>query len=134
MTALIALAFTAADLTVTAFTARFLYGYWRARHIDADVAESIARDMQIYKETRETPEEYLAAAVASFDSIWRGGTRFAAFASAVVWPISLPVIGAVRFASWFMDGTKVRPRAEVAAERDAMVRRIGELEKELKIP
>lgn len=105
ITTLAVTAYIAADL----WAARRLYGTWRARSIDK--------------------ANWCSDPVERFNEVDRPFVMMAAFAGALAWPITLVCWGMYR---WF-DGTPVRSRRELAVEREAMARRIRELEAELGI-
>lgn len=112
------LVFAAYAMVATA-SLRPFYGRFRAMAIDSGV--------------RSHPVLYGDDAVGEFDNLDRGMVRLAAGFASALWPLgwfglfAFPVIGR------YMDGSSVRSRYETDKERDAMARRIADLERELNI-
>lgn len=101
-------------LVVALCLSRTFYGQWRAAEIDRIEKEYSFEDT-----------------VAYFDNKPHGDLMFGAFITAMVWPISCPIITTKRLVSSFMLTTDVQSNLEIKQERDAMTRRITELEKEM---
>ena len=101
----------AAYLGVSLFWMRYLFGRWRAKSIDA--WPTLGAE---YFDTRES-----------------GMVMFGAAATGLAWPLSLPTIGTGLLLARWMATTKTKSGLEQRDERDAMRRRIGELERELGI-
>jgi hypothetical protein len=102
-------------MSITLYLARELYGQWRAKEID------------------RTASRYTFDAVKHFEERSNGDMMFGAFATAMVWPISMPIICVKRLISRFMLTTDIKSEVETMREHDAMRKRISELEKELKM-
>ncbi|MGJ5831419.1 hypothetical protein [Streptomyces ossamyceticus] len=114
---MIALACVAAYLTASLYGARHLYGRLRARAID-----KAAKEMGPFGARYPDP-------VARFNEWDRGPTAFISVVLALFWPIALVGYGVYRF----VTSSPALSRTELAADRDAMAKRIRELEHELGI-
>ncbi len=108
----------AAYAAIGTLSLRPFYGRFRAMTIDSGV--------------RNFPSLY-SDPVKQFDNLDRGMMRFAAMFAAGLWPLGwiglygAPVIGR------YMDGTSVKSKYETDKEREAMSRRIADLERELNL-
>lgn len=106
-----------AYLTASLYGARHLYGRLRARAID-----KAASEMGTFGPRYPDP-------VAHFNEWNRTETVVGSVLLAVFWPIALAGFGVYRF----VTANPGLSGAELAAERDAMAKRIRELERELGI-
>jgi hypothetical protein len=113
----IALVCVLAYLTASLYGARHLYSRLRARAID-----KAANETGPFGPRHADP-------VAYFKEWDHGGTVVGSVLLAVFWPIALVGYGVYRF----VTANPALSRTELAAERDAMAKRIGELERELGI-
>ncbi|MFE0101203.1 hypothetical protein [Streptomyces sp. NPDC059009] len=107
-TLIISLSVTAYAVAVL-FAARYLYGVMRARIIDG------------WTYTYTGPIE-------GFNKD-RGMYAVLAFLIAAAWPLTLAGLAVY----WFMTTTPVRSQHEIKQERDAMAKRISDLERDLKL-
>lgn len=114
MTVLIAILSALAYTTVGLYSARHLYGQWRAREID--------------RWCRSYGSE-LEGAIDNFGHFDKPLYIAAALMAATFWPITLLGHMVIRF----LDSTPVRSRAEMEAESQRQADRIAELECELGI-
>ena len=96
------------------YTARALYGRWRAKSIDKDLREFPL----LYRTT--------AKAIESWNDIDRLGAMPGALALALLWPVIPAFLLVVRF----MDGSPVLSQAEMRDRIAARDKRIAELERE----
>jgi hypothetical protein len=113
----IALVCVLAYFTASLYGARHLYGRLRARAID-----------KAAKETGPFGARY-PDPVAHFNEWDRGETAVGSILAAAFWPVALIGLGVYRF----VTANPELSRTELAAERDAMAKRIRELEHELGI-
>lgn len=115
--------YLAADL----YAARWLYATWRARSIDRRVKQN-ERTYGGLVEPKPQGER-TSKAVEDFNELYRTEYMLGAFAVAAIWPVALLAWGLFRF----FDAAPARSRSELEAERDALSRRIAELEADLGI-
>lgn len=112
---MIALVSVLAYLTASLYGARHLYGRLRARVID-----KAASEMGPFGPRNPDP-------VAHFKKWGHVETTVGSVLAALFWPLALVGFGVYRF----VTASPALSRTELAAERDAMAKRIRELEHEL---
>ena len=114
---MIALVCVCAYLTASLYGARHLYAHLRARAIDKRAASATE-----LRYVRTDP-------IKDYNEWDKDETVFAAVLGAVFWPVALTGYGVYRF----VTTNPALSRTELAAERDAMAKRIRELERDLGI-
>ncbi|MCZ4509965.1 hypothetical protein O3Q52_17520 [Streptomyces sp. ActVer] len=114
---MIAIGCVLAYLAVALFGARHLYARLRARAIDKRAEQNA--EMRFFR----------ADAVKEFNEWDRVEVVVGAVLATVFWPLALVGFGVYRF----VTTDPALSRTELAAERDAMAKRISELEHELGI-